>query len=845
MTSVGLDFLGIGCNRHTTAAAWGHLVVAFGAHHMIALYLPFGQNGYKIIKTLHGHKGMVNVVKIISQGEKDLAIVSGSADKTIRIWTQKDQKWESLALEGHTDSIIAVSFLATNALPQFTHLIGASSSDGTLSIWGCNINLNEAPKATKLQVIEFKTNYSLALDLSILPHSNVPIMASGNIDGKVSIFVLKTLVDGKENHLFEKVVSLEGHEDWVRCLAFTKFSDEELILASGSQDRYIRLWQISSKILQPGQKVTPSAAEILESISIDGGQQFMFSSKGENFTVETIVDGASVRRGYSVLLDAMLIGHEDWVCGVYWHPIKVINGKQEQVKCLVSASMDKSMMIWRPDQETGLWINQVRLGEMGGQNTLGFFGAIFDPEANHLLCHGYNGAFHLWSKSVDQQKELWQPNVSCGGHFGPVQDFDWSPSSNFLISVSADQTSRLISQWKRKENDKLVHTWHEIARPQIHGHDLECIAFTKEYQFASGAEEKVVRVFDAPQSFLETLSNISLVTIDSKEKESRPLTAATPALGLSNKPIFEGQQPVDEDRDEDQLKMAKMGDEDEGFGEGGDYDMNVLDVKPVILTIPPFEEHLLVNTLWAETEKLYGHPYEIFCLAANHSNTYLASASKATHFEHAHVRLWSIEGKFKPVGSPIGTHSLTVTQLSFSNSDKYLLSVSRDRSWAIFESTQDPLNSFKEVAKMEKAQTRILWTCAWAPDYSFFATGSRDKTIKFWETKSALSGGYKCLNTLTLEESVTALDLTSYSEDFFLLATGLENGLIQLFKVNKKDFSTTEYIKLDRWDCHSADVKRLRWRRLPLNSNSQTSSLQLASCALDHSVRIFNVPIEK
>lgn len=45
-------------------------------------------------------------------------------------------------------------------------------------------------------------------------------------------------------------------------------------------------------------------------------------------------------------------------------------------------------------------------------------------------------------------------------------------------------------------------------------------------------------------------------------------------------------------------------------------------------TEPPTEEQLLQNTLWPETQKLYGHGYEIFSLACDPSGKVLASACK-------------------------------------------------------------------------------------------------------------------------------------------------------------------------------------------------------------------------
>ena len=56
--------------------------------------------------------------------------------------------------------------------------------------------------------------------------------------------------------------------------------------------------------------------------------------------------------------------------------------------------------------------------------------------------------------------------------------------------------------------------WHEIARPQVHGYDMTCLTMLGRYRFASGADEKVARIFEAPRNFLENL--VSLCSVDIK-----------------------------------------------------------------------------------------------------------------------------------------------------------------------------------------------------------------------------------------------------------------------------------------------------------------------------------------
>lgn len=259
-------------------------------------------------------------------------------------------------------------------------------------------------------------------------------------------------------------------------------------MATASQDCYIRLWR------------------------------FSLNSKSLGF-----INFYTKEKKYSVTLDSVLTGHEGWVYSVNW--------KHNQ---LLSASVDKSMIIW--ELSDGLWLEKVRVGEVGG-NTLGFYGCCFAPDGQSILGHDYLGALHIWKLHNDE----WRPQVTVGGHFKEVTDLGWEPEGEFLVTASNDQTTRIHAPWPKPDR---ISTWHEIARPQIHGYDLSALAILSRYKFASSAEEKIIRTFQASSNFVDNFKRLCKVDDDvCMEAEG----AAIPSLGLSNKAVF---QQTDTNNDE-------------------------------------------------------------------------------------------------------------------------------------------------------------------------------------------------------------------------------------------------------------------------------------------------------
>ncbi|KND04539.1 Elongator subunit ELP2 [Spizellomyces punctatus DAOM BR117] len=839
-----LDFVGIGCNRVSQAAdAAADGLVAFAANHFVALYRPEAATSHGTISTLRGHRDRVNCLKYLRRGsgsgQRDVGLVSGSADKTLRIWKKiGDDQWIcSAVLEGHTAGITSIGVVRGRNIPGDLDLIASAASDGTIRIWE-RLEGNE-DIVRCVQVLSVGARYAMCLALAYLPNSTVPVLISGGTDSRMTVYI-------RERKQFAKALELQGHSDWIRSLdiaTYTSaddddrqqphFRDGDLMLASASQDKYIRIWKISDAAgdVATNGDVDDFTNQMMNALADagleDGG--FQLSTKAHLIEVEDINDSLISKRKYTIMFDALLMGHDDWVHSAAWQAPLIgveASNSYHQPMALVSASADKSIMIWRPDPISGTWINEVRLGEIGG-STLGFYGSLFSPNGNWVLANGYNGALHVWSQASENE---WTPRIGISGHFKSVEDLSWDPSGQFFVSTSLDQTTRLFAPWKRDT----ATTWHEVARPQIHGYDLHCLAFVHKYQFVSGADEKVLRVFEAPRTFVQSLQGLTQETEQPTSIEQLPIGASVPALGLSNKAVFEGDMKTAEASHDFRNLSA--------YTAVASTPTSLLEA----LTQPPFEQHLLQHTLWPETNKLYGHGYEIISVAASHDGNFVASACKAAKAEHAAIRLWSTK-TWKEVCAPLAAHNLTVAGIRFSPDDRYILTVGRDRAWALFQRTDD-LQSYSPVAFQAKAHMRIIWDGAWSHDVRFFATGSRDKTVKIW-AKQFDGTSWKALTTLKFGEGVTAVDFAPrLIANSYILAAGLEDGRIQVFQLSLEDnnASWTESVSIPLDDCHAGPVKSVAWRtrRIQADERSSTSTevLQLATCSEDHSVRLFSVP---
>lgn len=817
-------FIGAGCNRIVNNVSWGASgLVAFGAQNAVAIFCA---KTAQILTTLPGHNASVNCTQWIPSTKDAFKVghlqyhylLSGDANGVIIVWELSliDRKWRNVLQLPKTHKK-GVTCITGFVVSQTAAIFASTSSDSSVNVWEL-LFPSTAGGACELSCLE---SFSLgpkpmvALSLAELPgNSGHIVLAMGGLDNKVHLYC------GERTGKFIHSCELKGHTDWIRSLDFslpicTNGEKGSLLLVSSSQDRCIRLWKISLR-------KSPANSDIPHRI--------------EDIGLASYIEGPIVVAGsssYQISLESLLIGHEDWVYSVQWQPPSRLSTEDNDVhqpQSILSASMDKTMMIWQPEKTTGIWMNVVTVGELS-HCALGFYGGHWSPDGHSILAHGYGGSFHLW-RDTGVDSENWQPQRVPSGHFAAVTDIAWSPSGGYVLSVSDDQTTRVFSPWKDEVCSEDGVSWHEIARPQVHGHDINCVAIIQgkgNHRFVSGADEKVARVFEAPLSFLQTLSHAHIQDSDAPEylqDDIQILGANMSALGLSQKPIYV------QARNEAPKKSAN--DDLDTLGE-------IPDAVPVVLTEPPIEEQLAFNTLWPESHKLYGHGNELFSLSCDHQGKFVASSCKAQSATVAEIWLWQV-GSWKTVGR-LQSHNLTVTNMQFSHDDAFLLAVSRDRQFSLFSinSTGTDSVSFELVARQE-AHKRIIWTCTWNPFGHQFATGSRDKTVKIWSVQN--NSSVKQLKTLPqFTSSVNALSWCGHksSRDNGFLAVGMESGLIEVWSLLGIDlpvFHAALAVRFDPFMCHVSKVQRLAWKS---TENEEGETLQLASCGADHCVRVFDV----
>lgn len=801
LNSVTQEAIFIGANRQGFVADSIPNLVAFGAGINVALWNPLAKDKKGVYHTLTHHTKEVTCIRFLPSTN---TLISTGEDGRINLWQQKTEGGQINfdLLQSIDQEDCAITALAVSEGNIFV----TGNSLGDIHIWGENNGEYEA-----LHTFKVKHNF-LPTTFALQKIGDLHLLVVGGTSNQIFVYSF----DSKLQELTQ-CAALSGHEDWIKCLSFvTEKEGLDYILASGSQDRYIRLWR-----LRLNEAIDDSDEDELKLVLLSNKQyKFAFGPGRAAFSSE-----------------ALIMGHDDWVTGLQWRPTYTKSTAPEKLQ-LLSLSADTALMIWEMDEESGVWVSVSRLGELSikGASTAtgasgGFWSCLWFVDAatntQYILANGKTGSIRVYQKAEGDEAS-WEASLGMTGPIREVNDLVWSEDGSYFSVTSLDQTTRLIGPWNsnRLPGDEHNVSWHEFARPQIHGYDMICLDKLSATKFVSGGDEKVLRVFEMTQSINKLVHKFCGVDIASGDQAALPEAASLPVLGLSNKAANE------------QLEAGEAQQREEDYEGNNETESEKTDILDT-LQGPPLEDFLQRHTLFPEIEKLYGHGYEITCCATSPNNTLIASACRSNSAKHAVIRIFNAKKDYQLVSEVLKGHNLTITSLAFSPKGNYLVAVSRDRQLSLWKVRNEEEGTFDLIELNPKAHTRIIWDCSWSPAYEgvdYFITGSRDKSIKLWK---ATDSACELICAIKTEDAVTSIScLDKLLSNHAVIAAGHESGQISLYVVNMaaKAREIVKVLTLNKEILPADKIKKLAF-----STKYENGQLLLAAGSSDHSVRLYSI----
>ncbi len=597
-------------------------------------------------------------------------------------------------------------------------------------------------------------------------------LATGSDDKTIKLWNLES---GKE------VYTLEGHDHSVYSVSF---SPDGKTLATGSEDKTIKLWNlekfeeihtlkghlesVKSVSFSPDGKTLATGSED-STVKLWSLEKFeeICTLKGHLESVESV--------SFSPDGKILATGSEDSTIKLWslekFEEIHTLKGHLESVysvsfspdgKTLATGSEDKTIKLW--NLKTCKVIRTLK-GHYGG-----VWSVSFSPDGKTLATGSADKTIKRWNLRTGKVIRTFK------GHYGWIWSVSISPDGKTLATGSADNTIKLWNLERVQESQTL----------EGHAGWVYSVSFSPDAKtLATGSADNTIKLWnlESHQEILTLKGHTGRVRSVSFSPDGKTL-----ATGSEDKTI----------------KLWNLESYQEIFTlKGHTGGIRSTSFSPDGKTLATGSEDSTIK-LW----NLESHQ-EIFTLEGHTGRIYSVSFSPdgktlATGSEDKTIKLWSLE--FYQEIHTLKGHGNSIYSVSFSPDGMSLATGSFDQTIKLWK-----LETGAEIHTLEGHKGWVNIVC-FSPDAKTLATGSADNTIKLWNLKT-----YQEIRTLQgHDDSVYSANLSS---DGKILATCSADNTIKLWNL---DFWTQDLDSLVECSCD--------WVRTYLENNPKVSESDRHLC---------------
>ena len=252
----------------------------------------------------------------------------------------------------------------------------------------------------------------------------------------------------QQTHNWQCIHTLTGHKNLISSVAFSPNGE---VIASGSDDKTIKLWQV-----QDGQEIVTLAGHansVHTVVFSPDGKILASSSHDKTIKLWRMKDAQEIRT---------LSGHINSVYGLAFSP---------DGETVASSSWDKTIKLWRvkDGQEIRTFSGHINL----------VYCVAFSPDGETLASSSWDRTIKIWR--VKDGKLI----RTLTGHTDCVRCVAFSPNGEFLASGSHDNTIKI---WWVKD-------WQEVLTIAGHSWYVDSIAFSPDGEVIASSSNQTIKIW--------------------------------------------------------------------------------------------------------------------------------------------------------------------------------------------------------------------------------------------------------------------------------------------------------------------------------------------------------------